>query len=102
MQWLSQNWFWIVIALGVFLMMRRGAAGCGMGGHRHYREDRDPNRAGPSRDPVNGHPVDGTRALTSIFDGQTYYFDSEESRAEFNKDPQRYAMRHTHRHHHGC
>ncbi|SIT48082.1 membrane hypothetical protein [Paraburkholderia ribeironis] len=31
MQWISQNWFWIVLALAVFLLMRRGVMGSGMG-----------------------------------------------------------------------
>lgn len=82
-------------------MMRRGAMGCGMVGHRQHRYEHDSSRTEPSRDPVNGHMVDGSHALTSIFNGQTYYFDSEESRSEFNKDPQRYAVQRTH-HHHGC
>ncbi len=34
MSWLSQNWIWILLALGMVFMMRRGGMGCGMG-HAH-------------------------------------------------------------------
>ena len=34
MDWLTQNWVWIVFAIGaVWLFSRGGLAGCGMGGH---------------------------------------------------------------------
>ena len=34
MDWLTQNWLWIVFAIGaVWLFRRGGLAGCGMGGH---------------------------------------------------------------------
>lgn len=112
MAWLTQNWYWILLALGVFLLMRRGGMGCGMGGHRRAPNEPGSHQHGqangptthldgPARDPVNGHPVDQAHALTSIFDGQTYYFESEQSREEFNKDPQRFAGGGMHRHHHG-
>jgi hypothetical protein len=33
MDWLSQNWIWIALAIGAFLLFRRmGVGGCGMGG----------------------------------------------------------------------
>jgi YHS domain-containing protein len=102
MEWLAQNWFWIVLALGVFLLMQRGGMGCGMAGNRRQPHEHSSHEGGPPRDPVNGHPVDATHALTTIFDGRTYYFESEQSRAEFNKDPQRFAGGGMHRHHHGC
>ncbi|VCJ27955.1 YHS domain-containing protein [Burkholderia pseudomallei] len=102
MQWLSQNWFWIVLALGVFLLMRRGGMSCGMGGYRRGPHEHRSQEAGLPHDPVNGRSVDATHALTSIFDGRTYYFESEESRAEFNREPQRYAGGGVHRHHGGC
>jgi len=105
MEWLSRNWVWIVLALGVFYMMRRGGMG-GMGGHRHasdgQQDQRIPEDRTP-RDPVNGHALDTTHALTSVFDGTTYYFESEQSREEFNKDPQRFARDGSrHRRHGGC
>lgn len=37
MEWLAQNWIWIILALGLVLLMRRGGlGGCGMG-HAHQR-----------------------------------------------------------------
>jgi YHS domain-containing protein len=102
MEWLSQDWLWILLALAVFVLMRRGGMSCGMGGFRREPHEHPSREAGPPRDPVNGHSVDPTHALTSIFDGRTYYFESEESRSEFNSDPQRFAGGGMHRHHHGC
>ncbi|WP_235429562.1 YHS domain-containing protein [Paraburkholderia fungorum] len=102
MQWLSSNWIWVLLAVGVFLMMRRGGMACGMGGHRHTSREQPATDDRSPHDPVSGLSVDGAHALTSIFDGQTYYFESEQSRAEFNKDPQRFARGGTHRHHGGC
>ena len=29
MEWLSQNWLWLVLVAGVILMMRRGGGCCG-------------------------------------------------------------------------
>lgn len=103
MNWLSQNWYWIVLAVIVFLMMRQGGMGCGMGGGRRASSRRDSIHDGGSgelRDPVNGRPIDRAHALTTIFDGRTYYFESEGSREAFNQDPQRFAG--GTRRHHGC
>ncbi|OGB00804.1 MAG: hypothetical protein A3E79_00075 [Burkholderiales bacterium RIFCSPHIGHO2_12_FULL_61_11] len=33
MEWLSQNWIWLVFAGAMFFMMRRGGGCCGGGGH---------------------------------------------------------------------
>jgi len=37
-EWITANWIWIVLALGAgWFLLRRGGAGCGMGGHgRHH------------------------------------------------------------------
>lgn len=101
MDWLSQNWYWIALAAFVFLMMRRGGMGCGMGGTRRAPHEHDSRDDGTPRDPVNGHMIDRDHALTTIFNGHTYYFESESSREEFNKDPQRFAGG-IRRHHGGC
>jgi len=39
MEWLSQNWFWLVFAVAMVVMLRRGGAGgcCGGG---HIKEDK--------------------------------------------------------------
>jgi hypothetical protein len=31
MEWLGQNWLWIVLAIGAFFLMTRMGGGCGMG-----------------------------------------------------------------------
>lgn len=39
MSWLTQNWVWIVVAIGLIWMMRRGGMpGCGMGHSGHGSE----------------------------------------------------------------
>ena len=45
MEWLSQNWFWLVFGIGLVLMMRRGGAGgcCGSG---HGGGDKHPESEG--------------------------------------------------------
>ena len=38
-EWITANWIWIVLALGVgWFLLRRGGAGCGMGGHGRHDE----------------------------------------------------------------
>lgn len=40
MSWLSQNWIWLVFAIGVlFLVTRRGGAGCGHSSHQEHAHD---------------------------------------------------------------
>lgn len=34
MEWLTENWLWILLGIGfVWLLSSRGGMGCGMGGH---------------------------------------------------------------------
>lgn len=119
MQWLSQNWIWIILVIGVILLMRRGGMGRGMGhGHSHgndghARQDRESNspRTDPDtrpKDPVNGEIVNPETALNSMYQGRVYYFASRENRDTFEASPAQYASRagerdEAHRHHrHGC
>ena len=62
MNWLAQNWVWIVVAAGLIWMMRRGGMpGCGMG-HAHHGGGTSgtdsgippAEKAGRSTDPVSG------------------------------------------------
>ena len=115
MQWLAQNWIWILLIVGFFFMMRRG--GCGMGGgmksHEHHGGDMqhgtDENKpAATTIDPVNKATLDTAVALTSVYRGKIYYFASAENRAIFEADPVQYAgsdqpdaQQHK-THHHGC
>jgi Cu+-exporting ATPase len=42
------------------------------------------------RDPVCGNPVQESADLRSEFEGQYYYFCSEDCKQEFDDDPERY------------
>lgn len=33
MEWLTQNWLLVALAIGAIMLMRRGAMGCGHGSH---------------------------------------------------------------------
>lgn len=113
MQWLSQNWVWIVFAIGIFLLMRRGGMGCGMGSGRHSRgssHDESRGDAGNTRfrDPVSGEQVTREDSISYAYMGRPYYFASPENRDKFAASPERYAgggqpvdSRDSH-HRHGC
>lgn len=100
----------LVAIVAVWFMMRHGGMhGLGMGGHHHGRsqgghEHDDPRETvppgagdrvpatGAALDPVSGNPVRTDHALTAVFDGRTYYFESEDTRRRFEAEPQRYAV----------
>ncbi len=111
MDWISQNWIWIAVAVGlVFLMRRGGLAGCGMG-HSHGSGHADHGTGGQAQkptDPVSGMQIDAAHALTTYYGGQVYYFESAETRQRFEASPEKYASQApatggqpAHRHH-GC
>lgn len=115
MQWLTQNWIWIVVAISIFLLMRRG----GIGGGRHGRhiengqhgndgtEQKNDLDSGP-KDPISGERVNLEGAINSMFKGRVYYFSSKENREKFEASPAQFAgadagQDDQHRHHrHGC
>lgn len=123
MNWLAQNWVWIVLAVGaIWLFSRGGLAGCGMGGHGSHgghsgggagpapggdpmrNPDTTPEKA---VDPVSGHEVLTARAMTAFYQGRVIYFESPENRQRFEAAPEQYARGATprpqqHRHQHGC
>ncbi len=127
MNWLTQNWVWIVLAIGaVWLFSRGGLAGCGMGGHGSHGSgtgpvpggtspSADPMRsagsftgAAPDKaiDPVSGREVLTAHAVTSLYQGRALYFESPENRQRFEAAPEQYAPttapeQRQHRHH-GC
>jgi YHS domain-containing protein len=102
MQWLSQYGIWILLAVGLLLLMRRGGMACGMGSHGHMAHDRSTHADGGPLDAVNGHSIKSENALTSVFEGKTYFFESDQSRSEFQKDPQRFIHEGVRHHHGGC
>lgn len=120
MELISQNWLWIVIALGAvaFFYLRGGGfghgghggggfghgglgrvghghGGHGHGGHSHGGRDEatSPSPRAPEAaiDPVDGTPVRTADAPTSVYQGRTYYFASKDSRDRFEASPQDYA-----------
>ncbi len=58
MEWLSQNWGWLLLGVGVFAMMRRRGGGAGHGGGccgGHGADDKHPGNAGsPSKSTADG------------------------------------------------
>lgn len=109
MDWLAGNGIWLLVAIaGVWFLMRRGGLhGLVRGGHHHERshggrddqggvmpppaDDRTP-ATGAALDPVSGNPVRTDRALTAVFEGRAYYFESEDTRRRFEAEPQKYAV----------
>ncbi|WP_235679896.1 YHS domain-containing protein [Cupriavidus necator] len=67
------------------------------GGQRSTTQQYSPT----ADDPVTGNKVGIAHAITANFEGKTYFFESESSRAIFQQDPERYVHRH-HRHHDCC
>lgn len=101
MDWLSQNWIWIAVAVGVLFFMTRmgGMGGCGMGHSARHGHGEDTNRSPPdggtgsgaSFDPVSRHPMAvGGSAISSIYHGRAYYFESRENRDAFEGAPDKY------------
>ncbi|NMG29996.1 YHS domain-containing protein [Aromatoleum evansii] len=104
MEWLSQNWIWVLLLVGVFAMMSRGGMGCG-GGRRSYGHGRSEEhgahsptagdqgpRAESAIDPVSGRPVQVLHAVTCVYKGRTYYFATRENRESFEASPERFAV----------
>ena len=114
MNWLSQNWMWIVVGIVIawYFMSRGGrvhgghmsghsAGGIlgGMGHGEHGSGAGEEPRPAPSGanapeaaiDPVGGQAVRTSDALTSIYQGKIYYFASKENRERFEAAPQDYA-----------
>ena len=100
MEWLSQNWIWIIVAIGGFYFMTRmHGMGHGIGhsmGHA-YRGDGDSPPANrelaPSTafDPVSRRAVaTGGSAISAIYRDRAYYFENREDRDAFEADPEKY------------
>lgn len=102
MDWLTQNWIWIVLAIGGFFMLRRmgGMGGCGTGHssahgrHEGDRENAPPaagNRPGALFDPVSRHTFTaGNAPFSTVHGGRAFYFESRENRDAFEADPDKY------------
>lgn len=119
MQDISQTWIWIVIVVAIlaFFFLRRGRrshggfgdgglghggfGGFGHGGHGHHgyhdRDDEDRTRPASQQpieaaiDPVSGSAIATAGAITSVYQGNAYYFASKENRDRFEAAPQDFA-----------
>lgn len=78
MDWLTQNWTYLLLFLGVFLLMRFSGMGCGMGGRRAEPGHR--HEAEPAKDET-----------VTVYQGRAYYFESRENRERFEAAPEQYA-----------
>src|SRR5216117_2075938 len=117
MNWLSQNWVWVVLATAViaYLLHRnRTQHGgsldsmtggishtSGLGDHHDHDRGADTSGSpgyrtaqadtpGAEIDPVTGTSVQISAALTSIYGGRVYYFASSENRARFEAAPEQF------------
>ena len=46
MEWISQNWLWLALGIGIVVMMRRGGHGGCCGGGGHGGDDKRPESEG--------------------------------------------------------
>ncbi|MDQ2925850.1 MAG: hypothetical protein M3R43_09885 [Acidobacteriota bacterium] len=115
MNWLAQNWIWIVLAIGaVWLVRRGGLASCEMGGHAGHshlggtagaasegmrlgdgpmRNQGEVAGNGPQKavDPVSGREVLASQAVTAAYQGRVFFFEGADTRQRFEAAPERYA-----------
>ena len=128
MEWLGENWVWVLAALGFLALL----ASRGFGRHGYANDPGGPHgedgrvKGGNSQrnepagidgppgaaiDPVSGNAVRTDRALTSVHAARVYYFESTETRQRFEAEPDRYAAKGSEReatelprrrHRHGC
>lgn len=113
MDWLSQNWVWIALLVGGYVLATRHGGGC-CGGNRTRRRDGHDGRhengtrhenstrpgdplaltggRGNTIDPVSKRPLPDLVSASSVFGGRTFYFETPENRAAFERDPRRYAL----------
>jgi YHS domain-containing protein len=87
MDWLTQNWIYLVMLAAVVLFMaRRGVMGSAMGTHHGQ-----PPQADERIDPVGGEQVPPGVSIVAAYQGRRYYFVSRENRERFEAAPHRYA-----------
>lgn len=97
MDWLSQNWIWIALAIGAFFLMTR-MGGCGMGRSTRRSSGTEQGGSLPSAesgpratfDPVSKHSVAVGSAISSVYQDRAYYFENREDRDAFEANPEKY------------
>ena len=104
MDWLYQNWIWIVLLVGgYFLMSRMGMGGCSMGhshGHDHTsvghgsgaNSGANEKRTDTVKlfDPVSQHMLPAETGIASAHEGHIYYFEDRANRDAFETEPEKY------------
>jgi YHS domain-containing protein len=108
MDWLTQNWIWIVVAALALVMFRR-MGHHGFGGPAHYgfgtngdaagadstarSQDVGASPRGPEAaiDPVSGNALKTEHAITSFYHGRVFFFENEDTRRRFEAEPERFA-----------
>jgi YHS domain-containing protein len=102
MDWLLQNWLWIVVLVGAYFMMSRMGMGCGMGhshGHGHSRGHGSGTNSGSNEkgmgtielfDPVSQHMLAAATPIASVHQGHIYYFEDRANRDAFESEPEKY------------
>ena len=94
MNWLTQNWPWIVVGVVVLAMLnrstryRRRTLGYPVGDEG----SEIPTQADTAVDPVTQKTIPTAGAVTSAFQGRIYYFESPETRLRFEASPAQYAV----------
>lgn len=104
MEWLSQNWLWLVLLVGAyFLMSRTGMGCCGIShshDHGHASGGHGSGAHGGSEekrmdvvklfDPVSQQMLPAATAIASVHQGHVYYFEDRANRDAFESEPERY------------
>lgn len=96
MEWLSQNWLWLTIAIAAFFLMHRMHAhrrriGHGHGGGHNSPPSHRAEEASPPVDPVSHRPVlSGNVPISAVYRERAFYFESRENRDAFENDPTKY------------
>lgn len=91
MNWIVQNWPWIIVGVVVLVLVNRGtryrrsALGYPADGASEPSE-----QAETARDPVTNNPVATAGAVTSVYQGRIYYFESADTRRRFEESPRQY------------
>lgn len=98
MDWITQNLIWIVVGGLLIAVLFRGRM---RPSHGDYDRHGGRGESNAPNDPVTENRVDPAHALTAEYEGRTYFFESENSRAVFQQNPSHFAHR-EHHHHGGC
>ena len=92
MNWLAQNWLWIVLGVVVLAVLKRGTRYRRQGMSYPGNDTAEiPEQAEMAVDPVTHRPIPTAGAVTCLYQGQVYYFESAENRQRFEASPAQYA-----------